>query len=364
MQTLVMLLRERSRFPVSLLATGLRWWRDELIGLVEPVLERFGWRSVPPRLLMTADGELHLAAAPEAKLSHGQAASTGSSDWQTVCRGRQTFVCLDPSAVLTLSLRLPRAAAARLREAAGYRLITESPLPPEQICFDVRPAPSLAHSSPRRHELDVEVALCTRERLRALGERLDAAGVQDHVIGYGTQPDGRPAFVFQTSGAAQQGSGSARRHRLLVASALLVSLAALPLTYLGAHWLAQRAEQDIRALRAAQDGVMKLYEQEAVVRAARDELHRQTGGAQLAAVLDDVARHLPASAWLHTVRLEQGSLKLAGSSSEPAAVARALEASRRVRQVKLEAVTATTTSPDEKAVQFELSALLADPEQP
>lgn len=353
--------RLHSEWPRArmLVGSGWCWWRAELSWLVAPLSRRFGRPAESAFLVARADGELSVPASDQrTEREPSDNNSTPPVNWQMLCIGRQTFVSLDAAQVVRLPIILPRTALPSMKEAVKYRLITESPLPPDQLCFDVRITPQ-DHAGAKQRDVVTDVAICRRSTVEALSKTLEAAGVSASVIGF--SPGSRPPldFVFLTSRGAREARATVRTNRLLAISACLIGLSVFPATYLGARWLTAQTLGEIAAAREGQDGRMPLYEQQALVRAAQRELVSLVAAPRLSDVLNDVAAHLPRTAWLHVVRFENGMLRMNGYASDPAAAARSLESASLLSRAKLDTVTGGGEGQGSAPVQFELSASVA-----
>lgn len=324
------------------IGAGLRWWWSELSWLVPPLFRRFGHKTASVFLVTRADGEL---SVPGSK----------SANWQAVCAGRETFVSLDAAQVMHLPIVLPRTALPGMKEAVKYRLITDAPLPPDQLCFDAR---ITAHdrAGTKRQDVVTDVAICRRSTVEALGKTLEAAGASGCVIGFSTSAELPLDFVFLISRGAREARATRRTNRLLILSAVLICLSVLPASYLGARWLTAQTLGEIRAARQSQEGLLPLYEQRARVRAAQRELTGHAATPRLSNILNDLAAHLPHNAWLHVIRYENGALRLTGYAPDPAAAARSLDSASLLSRVKLDSVTGTDAGREGAPVQFELSA--------
>lgn len=242
-----------------------------------------------------------------------------------------------------------------MREAVKYRLITESPLPPDRILFDVRDGGKNG-ANPRKPDVVADVVICRRSTVESLSEMLETAGVSVSVIGFSGDANARLDFIFMTSQGARKARAALRTHRLLAMSAAFIFLGALPLTYVGARWMTDQTLGEIHAAKSVQGDVIPLYERQALIHAAQRELIDQGATVRLSIVMDELANHLPANSWLRMVRYNHGTLNLQGFSPDPTATLRSLEKAGVLSGIKLDTVTATHTGSDTAPVQFELSA--------
>lgn len=341
-----------------LIGMGLRWWWTELSWLAAPLFRRLGHHAKSVFLVTSTDGELSVPiSAQEVRHEPNENILSLPVNWQKRCAGRQTFISLGAEQVMRLPITLPRTALPSMKEAIKYKLIAESPLPLDQLCFDVR-IMRQDHARGKQHDVVTDVAICRRSTVETLDNMLEAAGVSASVIGFSSDSKLPLDFTFQTSRGTRQARTSLRIYRLLAVSAFLICLSVFPATYFSAHWLTAQTQSEIRAARASQDGLMPLYQQRAIIRAARNELTNYIAAPRFSNVLNDLANYLPRTTWLHSIRYENGTLKIIGYAPAPTVAARSLEHSSLLNQVKLDSVTGTGEVEGSAPVQFELSALV------
>lgn len=341
----------------ALLATGLRWWWTELAALVAPVTRRFVGRVDAIVLVAGPDGTLSAIVANRSSSQADKplpAPAAGSSpDWRDACAGRQVVVCLDTAHVMRLTIQLPRGALARARDAVAYKLIVESPVPPEAIYFDFRVPRSGRGGG---GTTAVEVALCRRAVVDAVGAQLEAAGVSAATIGFSATTCAPLDFVFLASRGMRKVRARRRIALLLAGSASAIAASALPATDLGAVWLTRQVRGEIQAIRGEQGKLMQLYEQRATVEAGQRDLAAQVPTMRVSKVLNELAASLPKTAWLQGLRYEHGEVSLSGYAPIPAEAAQALARSTLLSRVKLGTVSNTPVGQEVDAAQFELTA--------
>jgi len=337
---------------------GLRWWWAELSWLVAPLFRRFWHHAENVFLIANTDGKLSApVSVQEDRLKPSENILSLPVNWQKRCAGRQTFISLDAEQVMRLPITLPRTALPSMKKAIKYKLITESPLPLDQLCFDVRIMPQ-NHARGKQHDVVTDVAICRRSTVEALNKMLEAAGVSASVIGFSSDAKLPLDFTFLTSRGAREVHASLRINRFLAISAFLICLSVFPATYFSARWLTAQTHSEIHAARESQDDLMPLYEQRAIIQSAHHELANYIAAPRLSNVLNDLANYLPRTTWLHVVRYENGTLKIVGYAPAPTVAARSLERSSLVTEVKLDTVIGTAEGQGSAPVQFELSALV------
>lgn len=341
----------------ALLAAGVRWWWSELAALAAPITRRLVGRVDALVLVAGPDGTLSAILAERSPSQANKpllASAAGSSpDWRDASARRQVIVCLDTAHVMRLSIQLPRGALARARDAVAYKLIVESPVPPEAIYFDFR----MPRSRPGGGgTFAVEVALCRRAVVDAIGAQLEAAGVSAATIGFSATRCAPLDFIFLASRGMRQVRARRRIAVLLASTAVAIAASALPATYLGAVWLTQRARDEVQAMRGEQGKLMRQYEQRAAVEAGQRELAAQVPTMRVSTVLNELAASLPKTAWLQGLRYEHGTMSLNGYAPIPAEAAQALARSPLLSRVKLGTVSNTPVGQAVDAAQFELTA--------
>lgn len=306
----------------------LSWWGRSLAQLL-PVRLRRALDLEPGRLLLQpADGTVGLQLQREQRLQ-----AAGSLDVATldVAGGRDPFAgILDPrsrqlprwlllpaDSALVRKLRLPAAAAGRLREVAGFEIERQTPFTADAVVFD---AVALGPAGEGQIEAALVVVPGARlqPRLQAVGPlagTLAGADVQD--------AEGRPLGVNLLP--------PAQRHRLRdpwsTVNRVLAAIALLALVGAAAQVLDNRREaaDELEAELAvrAEDGRREAGQlrQAQLLLEGRGFLGRtRAARPPVTAVLAELSRRLPDDTYLERLSIQGDQLTLDGLGRNPAAL--------------------------------------------
>lgn len=330
----------------SPLPAFLHWWGSELTALL-PVRLRNWIRRGPDVLWLGLEGDVATVRRMRtdtvlARIDPGLPPEVQRTEFAQACAGidaddRRLLLVVPASRVLHRRMLMPAAVAADPRRAVGYELDRQTPFKAEQVYYDVRvsadpaPAGQVAvdlYAAPRS-ELDPAI-----ERFSAIGARPDGIDV----LG----PDGTLAGVDLLPPARRPHRVDKRRRMNLALAAACVLLAVLVLS----QWLANRRA----ALAAMQDEVAAMRTRASQSEQLRSQLTAATGASKflvarkaenpsVLAVLDELTRRLPTSAWLDMLTLdESGGLDIKGEAAKAAALVDTLSGSKILAEPKLQGV--------------------------
>jgi general secretion pathway protein L len=250
---------------------------------------------------------------------------------------RCLLLVVPASQVLYRRLVMPAAAAADPRRVVGYELDRQTPFKPEQVYYDVRvsadsaPAGQVAldlYAAPRA-EIDPLL-----ERFNAIGAHPDAVDVQTPrgtLAGIDLMPPGRRPRRIDRRGRAN-----------FILGLVCILLAVLVLS----QWLANRRaalaemQDEVQAMRAKATQSEQLRAQlTGALAASKFLVKRKSETPSALAVLDDLTRRLPATAWLDVLTLDDsGGLDIKGEAAKAAALVDTLGSSRLLQEPKLQGV--------------------------
>jgi hypothetical protein len=300
-----------------------------------PALAAF-WRDCVEQWLALCPAPLRQRLAPSLAVVTATRGAAGLAlDVPADARGRAVMVRLPAQDVLHWRMRLPRQAEGRLREAVGYRLLRDSALALPGMLFDIDGAVA---ADPAAEQIDVQLALCRREdvaELLALAHQQDLQVAQVGAVGI---RQGQPDWVFHR--AVTAGGRAARLQRRLALLAL-AGLVVVPLA-LGAFARHQQAQlrDELAALQRSSQGQAASLAAHAQQQALLKELDAAQPRLAFSGVLDEVARLLPAEAWLEQVEFTPAQLQLSGQAVDPGRAQAALRAAPVLSGLRLDAVTA------------------------
>lgn len=330
----------------SPLPAFLRWWGGELTAMLPARLR--GWIRRGPDVLWLSvhDGVATVRRARTgttlANIAPDLPEDVQRAQFAEACRGidpddRRLLLVVPASQVLARRLVVPAAAGGDPRRVAGYEIDRQTPFKPEQVYFDVRvgrdPAPS------GQMALDLVVAPKAGidpvlERFTSLGAAPDAIDVADaggSLAGVDLLPPGRRPRRLDR-----------RRRANWILAAACVLLAVLVLS----QWLdnrraalvAMQGEVDAMRTRATQSEQLRAQLTGAIA-ASKFLVKRKAENPSPLAVLDDLTRRLPDSAWLDMLTLDDsGGLDIKGEASKAAALVDTLGSSKLLQEPKLQGV--------------------------
>ncbi|HVX04150.1 MAG TPA: PilN domain-containing protein, partial [Rhodanobacteraceae bacterium] len=266
---------------------------------------------------------------------------------------RRLVLVVAGTSVLQRRLLMPLAAAADPRKVVGYELDRQTPFKPEQVYFDVRvstaPAPAgqvvLDLYAAPRAELDPML-----ERLAAIGVHPDCVDVQ---AGNGTLA----GVDLLPAGRRPRRPDKRRRVNWMLAAACV-----LLVVLILAQWLDNRRaalakmQEEVDAMRAQATQSEQLRAQlTAAVAASQFLVKRKAENPPPLAVLDELTRRMPATAWLDAMTLDDsGGLDIKGEADKAAALVDTLGGSKVLGEPKLQGV--IQPDPATGKERFELTA--------
>lgn len=232
----------------------------------------------------------------------------------------RTVLMLPAEAVLTRRVSLPAQVRDTLAQALHFELDRLSPFTPDQVLYDFAPLPS-AKGDPR---LQVDLALCRRDRAEAWIKRLREAGSPpDQVTWEG-------AWARANLLPAQE--RPRRRQPLLDPAKLLAVLVLLLVALVLATPLWQKAQ----VLRSLESEVRKTRAQAVQVDEARQELERARRGStevlrrkweqpSMLAMLRELTERIPEDTWVQSLEYQNGEIQVRGESGQATALIGLLE---------------------------------------
>jgi general secretion pathway protein L len=324
----------------------LRWWSGELTAMLPAGLRAWVRRGPDVLWLGAAGGNAIVRRARTGatliSIPPGLPPEIQRTEFARACAGidpddRCLLLVVPASQVLYRRLVMPAAAAADPRRVVGYELDRQTPFKPEQVYYDVRvsadsaPAGQVAldlYAAPRA-EIDPLL-----ERFNAIGAHPDAVDVQTPrgtLAGIDLMPPGRRPRRIDRRGRAN-----------FILGLVCILLAVLVLS----QWLANRRaalaemQDEVQAMRAKATQSEQLRAQlTGALAASKFLVKRKSETPSALAVLDDLTRRLPATAWLDVLTLDDsGGLDIKGEAAKAAALVDTLGSSRLLQEPKLQGV--------------------------
>ncbi|WNH50843.1 PilN domain-containing protein [Stenotrophomonas oahuensis] len=334
------LVQARGRFAPGV-GNGLRWWRRSLLAWL-PVRWQWalGWSR--SRLLLARDGEQLIVQRdtagelqPVLQLPWPQSPADLEPVLDARVRGLPRYWVLPAPAVLRRSLRLPAAAAPRLRDVVGFEIDRQTPFEPGQVHYDVREGDTLPDG-----QLQVELVVIPRPALEQWLQQsgswagqlagVDADDGSGQPLGVNLLPVGQ-RFVARDP---------MRRWNLLLGAAAVVLLALAGNQLLlnreraadQLHEQVNAAARDARAVAAEREHLQRLVDGAAFLE------EKRTAQASTLEVWNELTRLLPDGTYLEKLSVEGRTLQLIGLSREASQLVPLLQASPLWTKVNLTGV--------------------------
>lgn len=260
----------------------------------------------------------------------------------TLCTNRALYLSVHSADVLHLQMRLPGKSAGNVHELAKYRLLTESPIAPENILFDARwNRMAATYDYPKQI---IEVALCRRTVVERLQGQVNRHGLATIAIGYAQEGTVGLDFFFKYMEGRHAAASRLYGRILLALGPALISLFALFATWGYALWAEAALRQEVVSLSSRTEEAARILARRAHVVSVNKMLHDDISSVTVSELLNTLSQALPKSAWLTEIRMENGKLNLIGNGTDPTAAAKALAFVPGLAALRLESVTAIPAS--------------------
>lgn len=334
------LVQARGRLSPSV-GRSLRWWRRSLLAWL-PVRWQWAMGWSRSRLLLQQHGQtLQLQRQTGAQLD-----AVADLPWPLTpqaldavldarLRGLPRHWLLPAAAVLRRPLRVPAAAAERLRDVVGFEIDRQTPFDASQVSFDVRELGALDDG-----QLQVELVVIPRRQLDQWAEHV---GSWSHALAGVDVVDahGQPLDVNLLPLAQRQNTRDP-----MARVNLLMALGAVVLLALAGTQLLDNRRAAADALRAQVDAAARDARQ---VAAQRQQLQtlvegaaflegKRSAHASTVELWNELTRLLPDGTYLEKMSVEGNTLQLIGLSREASQLVQLLQVSPLWRKVNLTGV--------------------------
>lgn len=337
----------------------LRWWRESLLAWL-PERWRVLFGSAQDRLLLRRAGaemQLLLQRGGECVELARLPPPLQAADLDGLLDRRLSdlprWLLLPAESALRRRWQLPAAAAARLRDVAGFEIDRQTPFTANAVHFDARVAGHRGDG-----QIDAELVVAPR----ALLERELAAlgGMATQLAGVDVaDADGQPLQVNLLPVMVRQRSGRGQRWNLALAAFALLALVFAAWRMLDNRRAALAefsAKVEAQAVKARGVAVQRQQLQDLVEGTAFLDEARAARPAVLE-VLDELSRRLPDDTYLEKISVEGDRLTLIGISSAAAELPGRLEGAKLWRAPALSG--AVQPDPRLRRDRFSLTAELA-----
>ena len=320
---------------------ALRWWRRSLLAwLPERWQWALGWsrsrlllQHVGDQLRVLRDTGTQSDMLLELPWPQTPAALEQRLDARLRMLPRHWL--LPASAALRRPLRLPAAAAPRLRDVVGFEIDRQTPFEPTQVSFDVRQLGALQDG-----QLQVELVVIPRQALEQWAQQVGpwAQGLAGVDV---ADDSGRPLGVNLLPLEQRQTTRDPmRRWNLLLGAATLVLLALAGQQILDNRQAAADVlrEQVNAAARDARQVAAERQQLQTLVEGAAFLEQKRTAHASTVELWNELTRLLPDGTYLEKLSVEGDSLQLIGLSREASQLVPLLQDSPLWRKVNLTGV--------------------------
>lgn len=349
-----------SRSP---LPAFLRWWEGELAALLPARIR--AWLQRGPDVLQLSiahdalrvsrarTGEVLAAIPAEAPIEARRAI------FKSACAGidpddRRLVLVVANASVLQRRLLMPLAAAADPRKVVGYELDRQTPFKPDQLYYDVRVSTAPAPAG----QIALDLYAAPRTELDPMLERLAMIGVYPDCVDVQAGPPGALAGVdLLPAGRRPRRLDKRRRLNWMLAGGCVLLVVLVLAQWLGNRRAALAKMQDeVDAMRVQATRSEQLRAQlAAAVAASQFLVKRKAENPPPLAVLDELTRRMPATAWLDAMTLDDsGGLDIKGEADKAAALVDTLSGSKVFGEPRLQGV--IQPDPATGKERFELTA--------
>ena len=340
----------------------LRWWGGEVAALL-PVRTRAWVQRGPDVLRLTMDPDALLVKRARSgdvlvTIPAELPAEIQRATFKSACAGidpddRRLVLVVAGTSVLQRRLLMPLAAAADPRKVVGYELDRQTPFKPDQLYYDVRV--STVAAPPGQVGLDLYAA--PRAELDPMLERLAAIGVHPDCVDVQAGDGALAGVDLLPPGRRPRRPDKRRRLNWILAAGCVLLVVVVLAQWLGNRRAALAKMQDeVDAMRAQATQSEQLRTQlTAAVAASQFLVKRKAENPPPLAVLDELTRRMPATAWLDAMTLDDsGGLDIKGEADKAAALVDKLGGSKVFGEPKLQGV--IQPDPATGKERFELTA--------
>lgn len=333
----------QARLPLASVRRFVDWWAGEL----SDVLSARSPQQQPWRILFLRRGRsCDVYVRTRDRIEQIATPETGSAELRAELARRlgkrkgsagPIVLRLQPSEVVETRISVPTAARDVMVPILRNQIERLAPWPAERALF----AHEVAGDAGEPGTLAVQLTITGRNVVEGLVAELDELGYPPDIVDCGTDANAEPRFNL----LPRQSEEAGRTGRLLVSlagGALALSLVA---GAIGAFVMVQKS----RELGAVNAKLEELRGKNKSDSQAEGFARRQRRQALLAAekraqpamtiMLEALSRALPDDAWLSRLEVSQGSVTLAGSAANAAALIGPIEASQHFTDVQFSAPT-------------------------
>ena len=347
----------------------LRWWRDELAGLVPPALKSApdaGRDAVLFSIGRTDIAVHHVTNGDDkeiARLCRRQKGSAESTRDQEQVHALRAFIAAlnpgvtrihvktAPEVALHKVVDLPLAAEENLRQVLSFEMDRQTPFKADDVYFVPRIRARDTQSKRLQADLYVVPKPVVDDALDLVGEWNPQPSWQD------TNGNPEPILTFLPAAYRPRRPSTLNRVLLVANLALLGAVVAVPL--LRQQTTIEHLERELSAVKErAQTAATMQQRVDEHASALTFLAARRIQHPPVIALLDEVAVRLPDATWLTRLEIREGKIHLQGTSDTASALVARLEESEAFRSVQFRSpVTRDAASGGER---FQISVSIVD----
>lgn len=323
---------------VGQLSQFLRWWRSELVGLIPRRLRQLGERKHRRIALAEYEGALHIVDEstyrPPRLIRSAANTDSGRADIIDFLRrfgprpGKAEFgVRLPAKQCLIRDIELPVEAEPRAAQILALDLERSTPFTADSVYT----AHFLDERLPRSRTVLAHQIIAKRDDVATLADVLEQAGARASFADAFSEKPERAwpiDLLAETRNAAAGKAKSRVLEKLLVLFIVALSGSALWLAFDRQDRALQELERKTAIVREKALAVRKSIETSEAMLGWQGTLRRRKLDAlPLVAVVDELTRLLPDTAWVSDLRLEQGEVEISGFAKSAAGLVQVIEKS-------------------------------------
>lgn len=319
----------------AIVAQGLAWWGQELVGLLpRPLRPSRGSdiRRALVRLLPDATlVEIQEGAGIECHFYPvWQSLSPQEAEpLVALVQAREVSLCVPDECTYRLQLTLPAEARSHIRQAVQYQLTALAPLDPGRLLFDI----SVDRNAPST--LNVDCVMVRADYVDQLTAWWTSLGLLPPSIGW-AGPEARALdYTFQrVRGAAPQGEQASQKR---LAMSLCAIVLAAPLLIWGAATIGELLlRQEIERLSLELRPRLAIATERARLAHTEARLAALLGQPQPAAIIEALARSLPEKAWIERFQFNGQDVQVQGLGADGGEVTLQLQQAPLLRDAQLQ----------------------------
>ncbi|WP_114240388.1 PilN domain-containing protein [Dyella sp. C9] len=326
--------RARRAWHGSPLPRALAWWTGELVALLPARWRtRFGGGQAWYLLQREGDdwlvrraGDLYAGARWSSQLdASAQQVALGDAVRGVDREDLRLALCLDPAEVLRPRLTLPLAARDNLLQIGAFEMDRQTPFRVEQVRFDLR---ELRANAPAGR-FAAELVVVPRSTLDPLLARLGASGLQVDAVDVAVGHERLGVNLLPPELVPRRQHPRQRLNLALGAAAILLLLLSLLQFLHNREAALEQMRSEVESMRADAQQVSNLRQQlQDNAGAAGFLADRKRNKVSALAVMEDLSRRLPTTAWLERLSIDNsGQVGFQGQSPQAARLVDALKGS-------------------------------------